>query len=167
MKNVLHSLEIDKLMDGYALPIDVEDAVSFGGKVEREVLAKVSKQEPVDNPNEWIIENLSYHIHERDDMTMDDCLKYLATEWKETHGRTTRQMVMQILSLLAQAAPPQAAAIPEGYVIAPTDPTPTMLDAGVAMALQVSVHGEGGWSKYLTGLYKQMLSAAPKPEGKS
>ena len=60
----------------------------------------------------------------------------------------------------------QAAAIPAGYVLAPTDPTRTMLDAGVAMALQVSVHGEGGWSKYLTGLYKQMLSAAPKPEVK-
>jgi hypothetical protein len=69
------------------------------------------------------------------------------------------------VELSVYGAPPQAAAIPEGYVLAPADPTSTMLDAGVAMALQVSVHGEGGWSKYLTGLYKQMLSAAPKPEG--
>lgn len=61
------------------------------------------------------------------------------------------------------SAPAPAQAIPEGYTLAPVEPTPEMLDAGVAMALQVSVHGEGGWSKYLAGLYKQMLSASPKP----
>ena len=59
---------------------------------------------------------------------------------------------------------PAQAAIPNGYCLAPKEPTASMLDAGVAMALQVSVHGEGGWSKYLRGLYKQMLSASPKPE---
>lgn len=58
---------------------------------------------------------------------------------------------------------PAQSAIPEGYCLAPKEPTASMLDAGVAMALQVSVHGEGGWSKYLLGLYKQMLSASPKP----
>lgn len=42
----------------------------------------------------------------------------------------------------------------EGFV--PNEPTEAMVDAGVAMALQVSVHGEGGWSNYVRGLYKQM-----------
>ena len=32
----------------------------------------------------------------------------------------------------------------------------TMIDAGVAFALNVSVHGEGGWSKYVAELYRTM-----------
>lgn len=40
--------------------------------------------------------------------------------------------------------PLSAQSIPEGYTLAPVEPTPEMLDAGVAMALQVSVHGKGG-----------------------
>jgi len=64
----------------------------------------------IENPHEWIIEKLSYHKYERDDLTIDDCLKYLATEWTEVSGRTTRQMVMQILALLAQQEQPQSAA---------------------------------------------------------
>lgn len=50
--------------------------------------------------------------------------------------------------------------IAEGYTVAPFEPTHKMLDAGVAMALQVSVSGEGGWSKYIRGLYRQMISAS-------
>lgn len=49
----------------------------------------------------WIIEKLSYHRFERDDMSIVDCLKYLSNEWVEVAGRTTRQLVMQILSMLA------------------------------------------------------------------
>lgn len=49
-----------------------------------------------------------------------------------------------------------------GFQIVPIEPTPSMLDAGVAMALQVSVHGQGGWSKYIAALYAQLLSAAPQ-----
>jgi len=56
-----------------------------------------------ENTHEWIIEKLSYHKYEREDLTIDDCLKYLATEWSEVSGRTTRQMVMQILALLASS----------------------------------------------------------------
>lgn len=64
----------------------------------------------------------------------------------------------------AEPQPAQEAAIPDGYCLVPEEPTASMIDAGVAMALRVSVHGEGGWSKYLRGLYKQMLSASPKQE---
>jgi len=64
---------------------------------------------------------------------------------------------------LFYAHPLPAQAIPEGWQLVPVEPAASMIDAGVAMALQVSVHGEGGWSKYLRGLYKQMLSASPKP----
>ena len=48
----------------------------------------------------------------------------------------------------------------DGFVLVPVEPTEAMLDAAVAMALQVSVSGQGGWTKYAAGLYAQMLAAA-------
>lgn len=42
----------------------------------------------------------------------------------------------------------------------PGEPSDKMLDAGVAMALQVSVHGEGGWSRYIAALYRQLIANA-------
>lgn len=54
------------------------------------------------------------------------------------------------------------AAAPGGWKLVPIEPTSAMLDAGVAMALQVSVHGQGGWSKYIAALYAQLLKAAPQ-----
>lgn len=58
-----------------------------------------------------IIEKLTYHQHERDDMTLDDVLSYLASGWKTVHGRTERQLILQLCGLLAGApeAPAQAA----------------------------------------------------------
>lgn len=51
-----------------------------------------------------LLERLTYHQLERDDLTVDECLSYLSQRgWKEVHGRTDRQMVMQILALLAAA----------------------------------------------------------------
>jgi len=92
MKNVLHSLEIDKLMDGYALPMDVEDVVSLGRKVERAVLAKVSQQEPI---YMWRLE---------DDGWME-CTK----EWFDADISSGYE------KRIVYAAPPQAAGIPEYY----------------------------------------------------
>lgn len=62
--------------------------------------------EPVARPD--ILEKLTYHALERDDLTLDECLDFLAQEWRKVHGRTDRQMVMQILSLLAAVAAPVA-----------------------------------------------------------
>lgn len=57
-----------------------------------------------------IIEKLSYRRHERDDMTLDDCLTYLQTGgWHKVHGRTERHMVLQLTELLAAAPAPQSA----------------------------------------------------------
>lgn len=58
----------------------------------------------------------------------------------------------------------------EGYTLdgkwklVPVEADSKMLDSGVAMALNVSVHGQGGWSKYISGLYCQLLNNSPKPE---
>lgn len=48
-----------------------------------------------------ILERLTYHQFERDDLSLDECLDVLASGWKKVHGRTAREMVMQILALLA------------------------------------------------------------------
>ena len=64
-----------------------------------------------------ILERLTYHAGERDDLSLDDCLSYLSDGWKRIHGRTERQMVMQILALLASA--PAAA---EGEAAQPERP---------------------------------------------
>jgi hypothetical protein len=48
-----------------------------------------------------IIERLTYHEYERDDMTLDDVLDYLASGWKKVHGRTERQLILQLCALLA------------------------------------------------------------------
>jgi hypothetical protein len=48
-----------------------------------------------------IIERLTYHALERDDLTLDECWDVLASGWAKVHGRSERQMVMQIMALLA------------------------------------------------------------------
>lgn len=59
-----------------------------------------------------ILEKLTYHKYERDDMSLDDCLEYLANGWKKIAGRPERALIMQITELLASqpcAAPSTAA----------------------------------------------------------
>ena len=60
-------------------------------------------------------------------------------------------------------APPAAAVnqqLPEGYVLAPVEPTEAMLDAGVAVAFAASVHGKKGWNNYMKALYRAFIAAA-------
>lgn len=47
-----------------------------------------------------------------------------------------------------------------GFAIVPIEPTPAMIDRFVSRALQVSIHGEGGWSEYARNQWKQMLLGA-------
>lgn len=53
-----------------------------------------------------VLEKLSYHEGARDDMSLEECVSFLANGWKETPGRTTTQLVLQLTELLA-AAPAQ------------------------------------------------------------
>lgn len=39
------------------------------------------------------------------------------------------------------------------------EPTPVMLDAGVAYALNVTLSGAGGWSEYIRAKHQHMLDA--------
>lgn len=46
------------------------------------------------------------------------------------------------------------------------EPTPAMIDAGVAFALQVSLGGDYQWSQYVRDLFKNMAKAAlPAEQG--
>lgn len=60
----------------------------------------------------------------------------------------------------AQAA---IAAILHDHVIVPKEPSEAMLDRFVSRALNVSVHGDGGWTKYGREQYRAMIEAAPNP----
>lgn len=121
-----------------SIPNNYTNWIGYANAIERAVLAKAGEQEPVFE--------VGRHGKSGD---------YFVTELK------SKVKLHKGMKLYAHPAPQQA--IPEGYQLAPMEPTESMIDAGVAMALQVSVQGEGGWSKYLLGLYKQMLSASPKP----
>jgi hypothetical protein len=52
--------------------------------------------------------------------------------------------------------------IPAGWRLVPEKADTKMIDVGVVMASQVSVHGRGGWSNYIAALYELILSAAPQ-----
>lgn len=48
----------------------------------------------------------------------------------------------------------------QGFVIVPRAPTEAMIDRFVSRALNVSVHGDGGWSNYAREQWAVMLKAA-------
>lgn len=50
-----------------------------------------------------VLEKLSYHEGARDDMSLEECISFLANGWRETPGRTTTQLVLQLTELLAGA----------------------------------------------------------------
>jgi hypothetical protein len=105
---------------------------------ERVVLAALSAQAAV-RPD--ILEKLTYHAHERDDMTIDDLLEVLASGYRKVHGRTERQMQLQLLSLLA-AAP-----------IVAVEPQPNAQGASGASWIPVSERLPDEW--------QAVLAAAP------
>lgn len=76
------------------------------------VTKAVQAASPIPAPQEParpdILEKLTYHQHERDDLTLDECWEVLASGYRKVHGRTDRQMVMQILALLAAAPAPDS-----------------------------------------------------------
>jgi hypothetical protein len=103
------------------MPVVVDTSVQAGtaifkqggkevGRIEN--IAAAQAAEPT-RPD--IIERLTYHALERDDLTLDECLQVLADGYKRVRGRTDRQIVMQIASLLAAApaAPAHHLPLPE------------------------------------------------------
>lgn len=77
---------------------DLYDAAA--DEIER-LRAQVAALEAREPRRPDLLERLSYHALERDDLTVEDCIEYLANGWTRVHGRTERQMVMQLLHLMA------------------------------------------------------------------
>ena len=99
----------------------LSDDVCRAMQCARATIAKVTvsaapQQAEAVPPRPDIIEKLTYHARERDDMTLDDCLSYMNTNgWHKVRGRTERELILQITALLAAAPPaqqPQAQAVP-------------------------------------------------------
>lgn len=131
------------------------DAMAFARDIERAVLAESGEQKAdlYIVYNGVCISGLYYDA---------ESAKAYADSKQKEHSLSGSIASFHVKEMYCRPLPAQA--IPEGWQLVPVEPAASMIDAGVAMALQVSVHGEGGWSKYLSGLYKQMLYASPEPE---
>lgn len=79
-----------------------------------------------------------------------------AAEHWEYLAEEERDHKEQIMALAAPQSQP--AAVPDGYALAPVEPTPAMLAAGLAAHLPQTMGGER-----LALLYRAMLAAAPAP----
>jgi hypothetical protein len=109
-----------------------------------------------------ILEKLTYHALERDDLTLDDALEYLARGWTKIHGRTERQLILQLTALLAGAPPAPGGGLPEGWVAAPVEPTEAIRSAGVRELFKAPRDRES-WEAVMGLLYTAMISARPTP----
>lgn len=68
-----------------------------------EQLATQVLDDGLSNKNAAIIEALSYHGFERDDLTLDECVEIIRRNYKKVRQRSDRAMVLQIAELLAEA----------------------------------------------------------------
>ena len=62
-----------------------------------------------------LLEKLTYHALECDDMTLDEVLEVLANGWKKVHGRTERQFLLQLVHLMASAPTTEAQVEPVAW----------------------------------------------------
>lgn len=70
-------------------------------KTDAAELARAALAQPVAVDAPHIIEALSYHANERDDLTLEEAVKVIRFGWKTVCGRSERAMVLQIAALLA------------------------------------------------------------------
>lgn len=56
--------------------------------------------------------------------------------------------------------------VPDGWVAVPREPSVDMVDTAVNHALAIKLGGSETWRTYMTSVYKAMLAAAPKMDGK-
>jgi hypothetical protein len=110
-------------------------------KIEAE-LAALGKQEPV----AWIVEHDDYPTEVELINELDHAPEIIGQEeamgWRFTQLYTAPQP-----------------AIPEGFALVPVEPTPEILDRGVAFALNVTLSGDYTWSDYIADMYRHMLAA--------
>lgn len=84
--------------------------------------------------------------------------------WSAMKSLTSSEVRSLVSELLASRLAKQA---PDGWVLAPKDPTADMTAVAVRHAFSVEIGSEYTWAQYMTDLYKIMLAAAPSPVGGS
>lgn len=102
--NLTHLARLNGVLP--TLETEPRQPLAMGNHFLRLTLRPVRQPEPAAADNcrrPDLLEKLAYHEGARQDMSLEDCLSFLANGWKETPGRTYTQLVLQITELLAAA----------------------------------------------------------------
>lgn len=120
-------------------------ASAFGPKWNRRAPAHPPVQVPVkwESPEEWEIEQRSFHAAGRDDVPID-----------------VQQLVAKLWSMYCHAALPDVKGETEGWRLVPIEPTREMW---AAMADSLYGYKNRHHDKVAGDLYRAMLAAAPLP----
>lgn len=93
-----------------------------------------------------------------------DFIWWATSGWQRLAKRDGQSAIDQAAALIeAQAATIARMGVPEGWKLAPVEPTPLMVRAGVDHRLDTSISGDNPWPDDTSALYRAMLAAAPAP----
>ena len=110
-------------------------------------------QQAVCNVCNRIVEGVGYDTPAA--VNRQDLIDLLIATRTQSEG-VTADLIIEMVG----AKPAVNQQLPEGYVLAPVEPTEAMIDMGVAVAFAASVHGKGGWNNYMNALYRAFIEAA-------
>lgn len=102
--NLIHLARLHGVLP--TLETEPRQPLAMGNHFLRLALRPVRNPEPAAADNcrrPDLLEKLAYHEGARCDMSLEDCLSFLANGWKETPGRSYTQLVLQLTELLAAA----------------------------------------------------------------
>jgi len=125
---------------------DVSGSPAYGYTAEQvralidTIAALVEQHEAQEPVAPAILEALSYHGRERDDMTLEEAISVIRHGWRQVSGRTERAMVLQIAALLS--AQPTLAATQAA------NPNVISIGHGVTLQRQTKTTGAVGWLMY-------------------
>lgn len=156
---------VGDILDAALARIEAQQPAEAGPVAEPEQLWAVHAQGSDDIYPAFSKEDAEKHASELNALPMPEGIAvgavvvhspWPAAEHWEYLAEEERDHKEQIMALAAPQSQP--AAVPDGYALAPVEPTPEMLAAGLAAHLPQTMGGER-----LALLYRAMLAAAPAP----
>lgn len=100
--NLIHLARLHGVLP--TLETEPRQPLAMGNHFVRLTMRPVRNPEPAAADNcrrPDVLEKLAYHEGARCDMSLEECLSFLANGWKETPGRSYTQLVLQLTELLA------------------------------------------------------------------
>lgn len=100
--NLIHLARLHGVLP--TLETEPRQPLAMGNHFLRLTMRPVRNPEPAAADNcrrPDVLEKLAYHEGARCDMSLEECLSFLANGWKETPGRSYTQLVLQLTELLA------------------------------------------------------------------